>query len=141
MRAVSMLQSGDRESARSQLIRLWNDCSMGRSAVQESIIAHFLADTEHDLGAELQWDLLSLKAATGSAGAEQRHCADAAVRSFLPSIHLNIGDAYRRLGDLPRARQHADAGLTHINALETSDYRHTVIAGLQRLRARTGSTV
>ena len=65
MAAVAVTQSGDHAEGRRQLLRLWNEPGLINSPQQRCIVAHFLADTEKDVTAELTWDLLALEAATG----------------------------------------------------------------------------
>ena len=57
-------------------------------------------------------------------------------RGVLPSLHLNVGDAYRRLGDLPAARRHADFGLSWTKELRADGYGDLIKSGLQRLKQR-----
>ena len=98
--------------------------------------AHFLADTEEEARAELAWDLLALEAATGDRGAEDREAMAPGLASFLPSLHLNVGDAYRRTGERDLARDHAVIGLRQSAALADYGYGAVIKAGLERLEAR-----
>jgi len=138
MRAVAMLQGGDHKSARIELLRLWRKWADQDAPLQRCTIAHFLADTEVDAAAELVWDLLALKCATGFDDDQDRDFIDAALASFLPSLHLNVGDAYRRLGD--RALQHVNNGLKWITCLDHDGYGNMVRMGLDRLHARLESS-
>ncbi|CAM5283259.1 hypothetical protein ATER59S_00430 [Aquamicrobium terrae] len=108
--------------------------------MQRCTIAHFLADTEVDAAAELTWDLLALKCATGFDDDQDRDTIDPALASFLPSLHLNVGDAYRRLGERDRALKHVDKGLNWITRLHHDGYGSLVRMGLERLRARLESS-
>ncbi|MEH3046634.1 hypothetical protein [Sphingomonas adhaesiva] len=136
MQAVAKLQNGDRDEARNDLDRLWKQLGPSGAPLQRCTIAHFLADTEADLSRELEWDLLALEAATGSSEAQDRNAIDASVASFLPSLHLNVGDAYRRLGESRLALQHAILGLANLGALREDNYAAMVRSGLARLQAR-----
>ncbi|PXA84975.1 hypothetical protein DMC47_38625 [Nostoc sp. 3335mG] len=133
MQAVATLQSGERDAARDQLLRLWSRCSEQGTPLQRCTTAHFLADTETDAARELAWDLLALEAATGS-GDEDRDPLDISLASFLPSLHLNVGDAYRRLGNQERAARYAGYGLARAASLNDDGYGYIVRAGLNRLR-------
>jgi len=136
MRAVGELQRGNRDVARSELLRLWRTWEKQGSPLQRCTIAHFLADTEEDAAAELSWDLLALEAATGNKDELDRDATDASLASFLPSLHLNVGDAYRRLGDRVRAARHAANGLSRAGSLADGPYGDMVRSGLARLRTR-----
>lgn len=103
--------------------------------MQRCTIAHFLADTEEEVGAELAWDLLALEAATGCDRQGDVDAPSPELGSFLPSLHLNVGDAYRRLGDIDRARDHARFGLGRTAALPSGGYGDMVRTGLDRLLA------
>lgn len=137
MKAVAVLQAGDRERAREALLALWAKWSDQYAPLERCTIAHFLADTEEEPGAELEWDLRALEAATGTGGdAEDRQPVDSNLNGFLPSLHLNAGDACRRVGDQERARRHAEIGLAHAHALDGDGYGKTIRQGLERLLAR-----
>ncbi|MBA2933137.1 hypothetical protein HZF05_03405 [Sphingomonas sp. CGMCC 1.13654] len=139
MRAVAMVHGGDRDAARRDLLRLWNEKGEYGTPLQRCTIAHFLADTEDDAKDELAWDLLALEAATGSQGDEDLDPVDPSLAGFLPSLHLNVGDAYRRLGDPARASRHAAVGLARIAHLNHDGYGDMVRTGLNRLRDRLGA--
>lgn len=137
LRAVGMVHAGDREPARAELLRLWHQWRDRDAPLQRCTIAHFAADIEEDAAAELEWDLRALEAATGFRDDEDHAALDPALESFLPSLHLNVGDAWRRLGDRDRALRHAGHGLQRAGLLGEDGYGGTVRAGLERLRARS----
>lgn len=133
MQAVQTLQAGDSGKARSQLLKLWHEYSNRSSPRELCIISHFLADTEDEVEAELHWDLLALKAAMGSTDTEADSAIDLEVQRFIPSLHLNVGDAYRRLGQLKLAQNHAAKGLAAVRVLENNGYAAMILIGLNRL--------
>ncbi len=133
MRALSMFHSGDRESAREELLKLWEQSALADAPAHRCMIAHFLADTEVEPSAELEWDLRALEAATGWRDDVDHGAVDPELDGYLPSLHLNVGDACRRLGELKRAQRHAENGLKHASALEHSAYGASVKAALIRL--------
>ena len=51
MAAVAMLQRGEREDARGRLLHLWSRLGHDSTPLQRCTLAHFLADTEDDVGA------------------------------------------------------------------------------------------
>jgi len=134
--AVGTLQAGDRQAARTELLRLWHEWSKRDAPLQRCTIAHFLADTEDDPATELEWDLLALEAATGSRGDSDLEAVDPSLNNFLPSLHLNVGDACRRTGQSERAKLHVENGLARSSSLEDDGYGQYVRGGLERLRAR-----
>ncbi|GHE92801.1 hypothetical protein GCM10017786_26860 [Amycolatopsis deserti] len=114
--------------ARRILLRLWEE----GSAVDRCAAAHFLADRQDSPEEELLWDLRALEVAAAADPAE--------VRGFFPSLHLNLGDVYRRLGDVPRAREHLAAARAEIGTLEDDGYGRMIRGGIARLAERLGMT-
>jgi hypothetical protein len=55
------------------------------------------------------------------------------VAGLYPSLHLNLSDCYRKLGDLDRAREHLRRARAGIGALADDDYGRLIRAGLDRL--------
>ena len=135
MAAVAVVQSGDHTEGRRQLLRLWNESGLINSPQQRCIVAHFLADTEKDVTAELAWDLLALESATGEREGDGNPLLPI-LAGFLPSLHLNVGDAYRRAGDHGRASVHVKAGLRWAEALPDDGYARMIKTGLNRLQTR-----
>ena len=50
-----------------------------------------------------------------------------------PSLHLNLGDCYRRLGDLDRAREHLELARAGMGALGDDAYGDLIRRGLDLL--------
>lgn len=133
MSALARLQSGEAD-ARPLLMDLWASAPQA-SATRRCTLAHLLADMETDVAAELRCDRIALEAATGHASGDM-DAVTQPLAAFLPSLHLNVGDALRRVGDPVSARFHAQAGLDRARTLPADDYAGTVRAGLERLLAR-----
>ncbi len=91
-----------------------------------------MADVQDDPADELAWDLRALEAA--DLVTDEQASQD--VRGFYPSLHLNLGDVYRRLGDLELARAHLDLGRAALGALGDDGYAQMVRGGLDRLADR-----
>ena len=120
------------------LHELWEELGPDQ-AYYRSVTAHYLADTEDEPEEELRWDLLALEAVEGLASDPDATNPDpyaAAVRVFLPSLHLNLADDYRRLGDFDKARHHAEQGMEFGGALGLDHYGQTVRGGLVRVQAQ-----
>ncbi len=68
-----------------------------------SVLAHSMADVQDDVREELRWDLRAL-AATGRLTDDRAQQAGVTlpVAGLYPSLHLNLCDCYRKLGDLDR---------------------------------------
>ncbi len=136
MQAVATLQAGNLQAAREQLLKLWDMWAVTGAPLECSTIAHFIADTQEHPSAELEWDLRALQAATGVREPEDHEPDVPSLQAFLPSLHLNVGDAYRRVGEPTRARRHAEIGLRHVRAVEDNGYGGMIKAGLDRLLSR-----
>jgi hypothetical protein len=135
---IGLSQRGERPAARSLFAALWED--IGRDdgdPLYRCAIAHSMADVQNDIGEELRWDLRALAAADLLTDERvARAGIDGSAAAFLPSLHLNIGDCYRRLGDLDAAAEHHRRGLEALPALGEGGYGSMVREGLDRLGAR-----
>ncbi|WP_338177637.1 hypothetical protein [Candidatus Dormiibacter inghamiae] len=108
-----------------------------------------MADVQDNVHEELIWNLRALAAAELITEA---WAAQAGVRSSVsglyPSLHLNLGECYRKLGDPDRARHHLRLGrgcrqdprLTDTGSCSADEYGQLVKAGLDRLAERLGCT-
>lgn len=109
---------------------MWEQESSGGNPFHRCVLAHYLADIQHDPDLELEWDLKALEIAD-STGEDDPSAG--AVRRFYPSLHLNLADAFRRRGDFKRAEYHLALGSESSGALEMDHYGHTVRSGLMRV--------
>jgi len=138
--AVQVLHRGAKAEARARLLALWDQHSANGARMEMCAIAHFLADTETDAAEELEWDLRSLDLATGSREAEDLEPLAPEFESFLPSAHGSVGNGYRMLGDLERARRHVGFATARVGVLADDAYGQLVRGGLRRLRIGLGMT-
>ena len=120
--AIVVLHREGTAQGRPLLLQLWEKHSPTDAPIQISTLAHYLADTEADVGDELKWDLKSLEAATGSRACEDRDPVSPDLAGFLPSLHLNVADCYRPLGDVEQARRHAQFAEGRIGVLANDPY-------------------
>ncbi|MFJ6597083.1 hypothetical protein ACIQPP_40925 [Streptomyces violaceusniger] len=83
---------------------------------------------------ELVWDLRALDAA-GLVTDERVAQAGVtlSVAGLYPSLHLNVGECYRKLGDLGRAHEHLQHARGTIGALGDDAYGQLIKGGLERL--------
>jgi len=51
------------------------------------------------------------------------------VAGFYPSLHLNLGECYRQLGEFDRAREHLDRGRASVTALNNDGYGQMIKTG------------
>jgi hypothetical protein len=137
---IGLGSSGEREAARRLFADLWEEIGAGGDALHRCALAHSMADVQDDVREELVWDLRALEAADLITDERAR---DAGVTSpgsaFYPSLHLNLGEAYRKLGDLDRARDHLRCGRAAVGALPDDGYGQMIKNGLDRLAGRLSS--
>ncbi|MFE6227145.1 hypothetical protein [Streptomyces sp. NPDC057854] len=117
-RAVADGQGGDAAGARARLLELWSGIGVTGDPLHRCTLAHHLADLYDDPAQALAWDVRALDAA--DALTEQRlqeHHAGLGVAGLYPSLHLNLADAYRRLGSFETAAGHLAAAREHAPAL------------------------
>jgi hypothetical protein len=99
-----------------------------------------MADVQDDVHDELVWDLRALQAAELMT---DERAAQAGVTSpvagFYPSLHLNLGECYRKLGDPDRAREQFERGQATVGALGDDSYGQMIKGGFDRLGERLAS--
>ena len=138
--AIALAGRGERDLARAVLTDLWAELADGDDAVARCAIAHQLADVQDDPRDELSWDLRALEAADAlTPEALARSGAPGSVAGLYPSLHLNLAEDYRKLGDLPSARHHLELGQRARPALADDGYGHMIGRGLDDLAARLAS--
>ncbi|MGH3631631.1 MAG: hypothetical protein ACRDRL_29860 [Sciscionella sp.] len=96
-----------------------------------------MADVQDEVHEELRWDLEALAAAdllTDERAA--RGGVTGPVAGFYPSLHLNLAECYRKLGELDLAREHLDRGRASVGALRNDGYGEMIKVGLDRLADR-----
>lgn len=128
-------QRGEREAARLLFEEIWAEIGGERGdPLHVSVLAHSMADVQDDVHEELLWDQRALTA-TGLLTDDRLAEAGVpmSVAALYPSLHLNLGDCYRRLGDLPRAHEHLALARAGITALGDDDYGKLIRDGLDRL--------
>jgi hypothetical protein len=114
--AVELGRAGDRETARTQLTALWEACDDRQT---RCAIAHYLADVQDETEDELSWDLRALE-----------YMEDV---GWLPSLHLNLADDYRRLSQAALAEEHLSAARAHLSGLPEGAYGDLVRSGVEHV--------
>lgn len=134
---ITLGQQGERAAARRLFDELWSELGPDGDALHRCALAHSMADVRDDVHEELAWDLRALEAADSITDERAREAGMAGpVAGFYPSVHLNLGEAYRRIGDTDKARDHLDRGRAAVGFLGDDGYGQMVKAGLDRLASR-----
>jgi hypothetical protein len=126
---------GQREAARDLFAQIWADIGGEQGdPLHVCVLAHSMADAQDDVREELAWDLRAL---TAAALITEERVAQAGVpysaAGLYPSLHLNVCDCYRKLGDLDRAREHLRQARATIGALADDEYGRLIRGGLDQL--------
>lgn len=133
--AIGVAQGPERAAGRTLLLDCWA-ATTGDDHAQRCVLAHYLADTETDLDAEIAWDERAL--------AEHRFVRDgdlgplgiASAGGFVPSLELNLADGYHRRGDVDLARLHLERGRSSADSLHDDGYGAMIRGGLEGLGQR-----
>jgi len=126
---------GERAAARELFAQIWAEIGGERGdPLHVCVLAHSMADVQDEAGQELLWDQRALTAAglltddrVAAAG------VNLSVAGLYPSLHLNLADCHRKLGDLGPAREHLRQARDGIGALGDDDYGRLIRDGLDRL--------
>lgn len=136
--AIALGQRGERAAARALFARIWADIGgEDGDAFHRCALAHSMADVQDSVTEELRWDERALAAA--DAITDERAAQSGTpggVSGFYPSLHLNLAECYRKLGEPERAREHLERGRAALGALPDDEYGRMIRGGLDRLAAR-----
>ncbi|CAM3658344.1 hypothetical protein ACXYTP_16760 [Tsukamurella ocularis] len=103
MTELGAAMTGEPSERKQKLEATWARIAPGDHAAR-CIAAHYIADVQEDLDAEVEWDEVAL--------AESAHVSDSdlqavhpslSVAGFMPSLHLNLAEGYRRQGRFTEA--------------------------------------
>jgi hypothetical protein len=131
------LGRSDRAAARRLFAEVWEEIGADGDALHRCALAHAMADVQDDLAEEIRWDLRALEAADLLSDERVRHAGIAgSARGFYPSLHLNLAEGYRKLGDVGRARDHLGRGYAVMDALADDGYAQMIRDGLDRIADR-----
>lgn len=135
-------QRGQRAAARDLFAQIWDEIGGEQGdPLHVCVLAHSMADVQDDVRQELIWDLRALTAAgllTDDRVAQAG--VPLSVAGLYPSLHLNLGECYRKLGDLGRAREHLQHARSGMGALGDDEYGRLIKSGLERLERELAAT-
>ena len=98
--------AGRPDEARALYLQAWQ---AARDDFEACVAAHYMARFQEDPQMDLQWNQEALIRAEA--------VGDERVRSFYPSLYVNLGRAHERLGNWAEARRYyqlaAELGLVH----------------------------
>jgi hypothetical protein len=132
---VQLGHGGDRETARRRFAEIWTEIGGEQGdPLQRCTLAHAMADMQDDVAEELVWDQRAMAAVDGIT---EERIAEAGVAipvaGLYPSLHLNLSECYRKLGDLDRAREHLAQAEATIDALGDDAYGRLIRDGLDKV--------
>lgn len=133
--AVQLTLSGDKGPGEQALRKCWAD-TMPSDHAQRCVIAHYLADLQSDIAAEVEWDERALAEFADVSDADLAPIGVPSAKGFAPSLYLNVGDGYLRMGRADDARKHLEAGESALQEFERGGYLRFIGQGLERLRQR-----
>ncbi len=137
---MQLAQQGDRAGAAALFAALWEEVGPDGDPFHRCAVSHWMADVQDNLQDELLWDLRALEAAqliTEERAAEGGLAGP--VAAMCPSLHLNLGEVYRRLGEHELAVQHLSEGQQAADALPDGGYGDMIRRGLNGLQERLGA--
>lgn len=135
--AVEAGRSGDRATARDRLAALWEQLGAAGDPLHRCALAHYAADVAGDVHEELRWDERAL-AAADEVTDERARALDPSLRiaGFHPSLHLNLADVHRRLGNDEPAWWHLRRATECVDALPGDGYGTMIRSGIERCGER-----
>jgi hypothetical protein len=133
--AVRLAHEGERATARQRLAELWDEIGGEHGdPLHRCTLAHAMADVQDDVREELLWDQRALAAAGLLTDARVAQAGvPLSVAGLYPSLHLNLSECHRKLGDLDRAREHLEQARATIGALGDDDYGRLIRDGLAKV--------
>src|SRR4051794_35640111 len=137
--AMELGQQGHRAEAQELFTAIWRDLGPDGDPLHRVAVAHAMADLQDDPHEELAWDLRALDAVEGVS--DERAAAAGVtgpVAAFYPSLHLNLGEDYRKVGDQAAAQRHLSLGRAAAGALPDDGYGQMIRGGLEGLAERLG---
>lgn len=131
--AIERSRAGRHVEARNLFDTIWNEICPAGVPFHRCVLAHYDADVQLEIDQEPAWDLRALAAADELtdelAGAYHDSLA---VGGFYRSLHLNLAEDYRKLGESDRAREHLALDRSDLGSLGDDAYGNSVSAAVDR---------
>ena len=136
--AVQLSHQGERGAARVLFAEIWDEIGGEQGdPLHICTLAHAMADVQDDVHQELVWDQQALAAAHLLTDARLAQAGvTLSVAGLYPSLHLNLSECYRRVGDLDRAREQLQQAQATIGALGDDGYAQMIKEGMQQVAER-----
>lgn len=136
--AIGLNQRGDPATAERLLAQVWSDIGGDEGdPLHRCAVAHSMADVQDDVHEESKWDLRALEAAHLITNKRATAAGVAnPVSGFYPSLHLNLGECYGKLGDYGQANEHLQRGRNSLAVLGDDGYGQIIREALDRLGER-----
>ncbi|WP_434590258.1 hypothetical protein [Brevibacterium sp. 1718] len=135
-RAIELGRAGDVDTARRQLVDLWQEVGSSGDPFHRCTLAHYLADLYNHPAEALIWDIRALDAAASlSDERAQAHHQSLQVDGFYPSLHLNIADNLRLLSAFDAAAKHICAAEERSEVLSDDGYARMTRTAIVEVRA------
>lgn len=133
--AVQLSHQGEREAARLLFTEIWDEIGGEQGdPLHVCTLAHAMADVQDDVRQELVWDQRALAAADLLTDARVAQAGmTLPVAGLYPSLHLNLSECYRKLGDLDRAREQLQQAQATISTLGDDEYGQMIKEGMERI--------
>jgi len=122
---IEIEMKGRRDEARSLYLQAWE---RRQDDFDACVAAHYAARHQETAAEWLRWNELALTHAINAP-------ADS-VRSFFPSLYLNLGKSYEDLGDMSRARELYEQGERCVDDVPDGGYAEVVRQGLHNALQR-----
>jgi rifampin ADP-ribosylating transferase len=110
--------------------------AMAVTDFEKTTAAHYVARHQDSSRNKLQWDQLALSHA--------ELVQDEKIKSFFPSLYLNIAKCHEDLQDWQQAQENYRAGLQYTSADNSNGYNNMIRSGLEaglaRLKAKSNPT-
>lgn len=129
-------KSDGRDCQRIRFQQLWDEIGERGDPLHRCTLAHYAADLEDDPSVALLWNQRSLDAVHELSDERlQTTFPTLTVAGFMPSLHLNLAEDHRQLGDAVSSERHLDAAEAGLGALPKDGYGAMIRRGIERLRA------
>jgi len=122
---IEVEMQGRRDEAASLYLQAWE---IRQDEIDACVAAHYIARHQETPAETLRWNELALTHA--------ERAPSESVRSFFPSLYLNLGKSYEDLGDSSRARELYERGVQCLDDADGGGYGEMVRQGLRNALER-----